>query len=321
MEVDRSFSDWSTGTPRIRWSAIFAAFVVGLALQTVLTLAGLGFGAWAIDLHEADPTEGIPAGAAVWTGVSLLMSAFLGGYLSARLCGSHHRRDGVYHGIVFWGANWLVLVVLTTTAMATMIGGAFSIFAATLRTLEPGLSNAASAAVSRTAGRITLSADDVRREIESVVRATGKPDLERNAVAGDRGRMLEQGRQQGLLSRITDQSLADLRDKLTALDRRGAVHLMVNRFGMSDAQAMDVVQSTIGLLGTVQDTLRGAKQRSTVLEADALDRLGMVSLWLAGLALISLAVSAIGGMIGIPEEALIESTATTEFYRDIRRAG
>lgn len=312
MEVDRSSSDWSTGSPRIRWSAVFAAWVVGLALQTVLTLAGLGFGAWAIDLHEADPTEGIPAGAAVWTGLSLLLSAFFGGYLSARLCGSHHRRDGVDHGIVVWGVNWLVLVVLTTTAMAAVIGGAFSIFAATLRTLEPGLSNAASAAVSRTAGRITLSADDVRREIESVVRATGKPEMQPGAMTGDRGRTP--------LSRITDQSLADLRDKLTALDRRGAVHLMVNRFGMSDAQAMDVVQSTIGLLGTVQDTFRGVKQRSTVLEADALDRLGMVSLWLAGLALVSLAVSAIGGMIGTPEEASIESTTTTELYREIRRA-
>jgi len=69
-----------------------------------------------------------------------------------------------------------------------------------------------------------------------------------------------------------------------------------------------------------QDTLRGAKQRSTALEADALDRLGMVSLWLSGLALISLAVSVIGGIIGTPEEALIESAAETDFYRDIRRA-
>jgi hypothetical protein len=57
-----------------------------------------------------------------------------------------------------------------------------------------------------------------------------------------------------------------------------------------------------------------------VLEADALDRLGMVSLWLAGLALISLAVSAVGGMIGTPEEAPIESITRTASYRDFKRA-
>jgi hypothetical protein len=315
MEVDRTFSQWSTGTPRITWSAVFAGCAVGLSLQTVLTLTGLGFGAWAIDLHEANPAEGIPIGAAVWTGLSLLISAFVGGYLTARLSGSADRRDGVYHGIVVWGVNWLAFVVLTTTTMATMIGGAFSILGTTLRTLEPGLSSAASAAVSRTAGRITLSANEVRREIESVVRATGKPELQPDGLPRNPGRTGEP------LSRITDQSLAELRDKLTALDRQAAIHLMVNTFGMSDAQAKDVVQSTIGLLGTVQDRLRGIKQRSTALEADALDRLGMVSLWLAGLALISLAVSAVGGMIGVPEETWFESSERTATSRAIRRAG
>ena len=320
MEVDRTLSQCSTGNPRIKWSAVFAGWAVGLALQTVLTLAGLGLGAWAIDLHDANPIESIPVGAAVWTGLSMLLSAFVGGYLTARVSGSGDRADGLYHGVVVWGVNWLLFVWLTTTAMATVIGGAFSIFGTTLQTLGPGLSNAASAAVSRTAGRIKLSVDDVRREIESVVRATGKPELQPDTAQHDAPRTTDTLRQGEPLSRITDQSLAQLRDRLTALDRDAAVNLMVNKFGMSDAQARDVVQSTIGLLGPLQDTFRGAKQRSMPLEADALDRLGMVSLWLSGLALISLAVSVIGGIIGTPEEALIDSTTETNFYRDIRRA-
>ena len=321
MEVDRTFSQWSIGNPKIRWSAVFAGGAVGLALQTVLTLAGLGFGAWAIDLHDVNPAEGIPVGAAVWTGLSILLSAFVGGYLTARISGSAERGDGVYHGVVVWAVNWLVFVWLTTTAMATVIGGAFSIFGTTLQTLEPWLSNAAAAAVSRTAGRINLSVDDVRQEIESVLRATGKPELQPDTVQHNAGRTADTLRQGEPLNRITDQSLAQLRDKLTALDRDAAVDLMVNKFAMSDAQARDVVQSTIGLLGPVRDALRGVKQRSTALEADALDRLGMVSLWLSGLALISLAISVIGGILGTPEEALIESAARTESYRDIRRAG
>lgn len=321
MDVDRTFSQWSIGNPRIKWSAVFAGWAVALALQIVLTLAGLGIGAWTIDLHEEHPAEGLPLGAAAWTGLSILISAFVGGYLTARLSGSPERGDGVYHGVVVWGVNWLVLAWLTTTAMATMIGGTFSLLGSTLQSVGKGFSEAAStAAVTRSTGRVNLSVEDLRREIESVLRATGKPELQTEAMQRKAGRSIAKTRQGEPLTRMTDQSLAELRDKLSALDREGAVQLMVNRLGMSDAQARDVVQSTIGLLAPVPDTLYGIKQRSTALEAEALDRLGMLSLWLSGLALISLAVSAIGGMIGKPDEALIESTTRTESYLDMRRA-
>ena len=96
MESDRTFSQWSIGNPRIKWSAVFAGWIVGLALQMAMTLAGLGLGAWAVDLHDASPGEGIPVGAALWTGLSMLVSAFAAGYLTARLSGSIHRSDGLY---------------------------------------------------------------------------------------------------------------------------------------------------------------------------------------------------------------------------------
>ena len=139
MELDRRFAQWPIGTPRIKWSAVFAGWAVGLALQIVLTLAGLGFGAWAIDLHDANPGEDVPVGAAIWTGLSMLLSAFIAGYMTAGCSGSADRRDGLYHGVVVWGVNWLVCAWLTTTAMATMIGGAFSVFGTTLQTLEQAL--------------------------------------------------------------------------------------------------------------------------------------------------------------------------------------
>lgn len=320
MESDRTFSQWSIGNPRIKWSAVFAGWIVGLALQMAMTLAGLGLGAWAVDLHDASPGEGIPVGAALWTGLSMLVSAFAGGYLTARLSGSIHRSDGLYHGIVVWGVNWLVFVWLTTTAMAAMIGGAFSVFGSTLQTVGQALSHPDVPAVSGTTGRVNLSVDDLRREIESVLRATGKPEVQPEELQRDATRTVDRARQGEPASRIADRSLIDLRDKLAALDREAAVHLMVNKLGMSDSQAKDVVQSTIGLLGPAQDTVRGVRQRATALGAEALDRLGMIALWLSGLALISLVISAIGGMMGTPDEVLVDSTTRTESYRDMRRA-
>src|SRR5918993_5256105 len=99
MEMERTFEQWSIGATRVKWSAIFAGWAVGLATQMVLTLLGLGIGAWAIDPRDANPTEGVPLGAGIWTGVSMLISAFIGGYITARMSGSSIRSDGLYHGV------------------------------------------------------------------------------------------------------------------------------------------------------------------------------------------------------------------------------
>jgi hypothetical protein len=271
-------------------------------------------------LREAIPDEGVPIGAAVWTGLSMLISAFVGGYLSARLSGSTERPDGLYHGVVVWGVNWLVFAWLTTTTMATLIGGAFSLFGTTLQTLGQGLASTAPPGVSRIAGHLTLSAEDLRREVESVLRATEKSELQPEGMQRDAGRAVPSAKQGEPLSHVNDEALAELRGKLSSLDRDAAINIMVNTLGMSGSQARDVVQSTIGLLEPIHDTVRGAIQRSIAVRAEALDRLGMLALWLSGLALISLVISAIGGMIGTPDESLVESTALPESYRDLRRA-
>jgi hypothetical protein len=252
----------------------------------------------------------------VWTGLSTLASAFVGGYVTARCSGSAERSAGLYHGIVVWGVNWLIFAFLTTTAMATMIGGTFSLFNTTLRALVEGFSQTPPLGLSPITARVSLPVDDLRREIESVVRATSKAELQPEDV--DTSRRL--ARQGDVLGRITDESLAELRNRLAALDREAAVNLMVNRYRMTDAEARDVVQSTIGLVGPVQDSARALKQRSSSFGAEALDRLGMVALWLSGLGLISLVTSAVGGILGTTEDALAESTTRMQSYVDIRRA-
>jgi len=289
MDVDRTFSQWTVGAPRVKWSAVFAGWTVGLAIQMILSISGIGFGASAIDLHDADPADAVPIGAGVWTGVSMLLSAFVGGYITARLSGSADRSDGLYHGILVWGVSWLVFVWLTTTAMATMIGGAFSIFGATLQILGQGVSRVASTAASRAAGNVDLSMEDLRKEIESVLPP----------------------------ARVSEQSLTELREQLTALNRDAAITIMVNNLGMSDAQARDVVQSTIGML----EPIRGTVRASATVGPQTLHRLGTMALWLSVLALITLAVSAVGDILGTPEEIALEATLKTESLRtDIRRA-
>ena len=109
----------------MKWSGIFSGWVVGLATQMMLTLLGLAIGAWSFDLRDSQPMAGIPLGTGIWTGVSMLISAFVGGYVAARTAGVSTRMDGLYHGATVWGVNWLVFAWLTTTALSFMIGGLF----------------------------------------------------------------------------------------------------------------------------------------------------------------------------------------------------
>ncbi len=86
--MERTIEQWSFGGVRVRWGAVLAGWAVGLATQLVLTLLGLAIGAWSIDLQEAEPAGGVPIGTGIWTGISMLISAFVGGYITARMSGS-----------------------------------------------------------------------------------------------------------------------------------------------------------------------------------------------------------------------------------------
>lgn len=327
MELERSYEQWSLGSPRIKWSAVFAGWAVGLALQMVLMLLGLGFGAWAIDFRESNPAEGLPTGAAIWTGVSMLIAAFTGGYVTSRLSGTYRRSDGLYHGVVVWGVNWLVFAWLTTTAMATMIGGAFSTFGSTLQTLGQGMSGVASTAANKLGdklGQMSMSPQELRKQVESILAASGKPELQPGQVRQDVDKVAGSARSGAPVNQVTDAALGELSSKLAALDQEAAVNVMVNKMGMTREQANQLIQSTIGALQpiqrTVEDTVSKVKQQSAELGTKAVDRMGTIALWLAIVGIITLGLSALGGALGLPEEPTYEARASGEPFRDLRRA-
>jgi len=328
MELERSYEQWSIGHSRIKWSAVFAGWAVGLAVQMVLMLLGLGFGAWAIDFRDSSPAEGLPTGAAVWTGVSMLIAAFTGGYLTSRLSGISGRPDGLYHGVVVWGVNWLVFAWLTTTAMSAIIGGAFSTFGTTLQTLGQGMSGVASTAANKLGDKlsqISLSPEELRKQIESLLSASGKAELQPGQVRKDADRVAAAARSGAPVNQITDSALGELSSKLAALDQEAAVNIMVNKMGMTPEQANQLIQATIGTLQpirqTVKDTVNKVKQQSAEFGTEAVDRMGTIALWLATFAIVTLGVSALGGVLGSSDKASFEGrTASESFSSDLRRA-
>lgn len=109
--------------PEIRWGAVLAGVAVGVSVQLVLTLLGIATGLSATDVAQG---EAIGTGPLIWAGVSMLIAAFVGGYVAARMTGLKRKADGVMHGVVSWAVTTLLFATLATSAGGSMLSGIFS---------------------------------------------------------------------------------------------------------------------------------------------------------------------------------------------------
>lgn len=108
--------------PFIRWGAVLAGVVVGISVQLALTLLGIATG---LSMTEVVEGEGLGTGPLIWAGISMLISAFVGGYVAARMSGLKRRADGVLHGAVSWAVTTILFATLATTVGGTLVSGVF----------------------------------------------------------------------------------------------------------------------------------------------------------------------------------------------------
>ncbi|QJE72037.1 hypothetical protein HHL28_01995 [Aerophototrophica crusticola] len=152
---------------RISWGAVFGGVVLGLALNLLLSLLGIGIG-----LTTVDPAQvgGSPAasslgiGAAIWWVLSMLAAMFVGGYAAARLAGVFQRGDGILHGLVTWAFLLLLTFYLLTSAIGGLVGGAFSTLAGGVRGAT-GAAQQAAEGSGITGGQVAQQADRLVAQI------------------------------------------------------------------------------------------------------------------------------------------------------------
>lgn len=109
--------------PAIRWGAVLAGVAVGISVQLALTLLGIATG---LSTTEVTQGEGVGVGPLIWAGVSMLVAAFVGGYVAARMSGLKRKADGVLHGAVSWAVTTILFAVLATSVGSTLVGGVFN---------------------------------------------------------------------------------------------------------------------------------------------------------------------------------------------------
>jgi hypothetical protein len=113
---------------QISWGAVLAGVAVALAAQLVLNLLGVGIGLATVDTsggNNPDPRT-FSIGAGAWWAVSGIIAASIGGYAAGRLSGRPKESTAGWHGLIAWAGTTLVVFYLLSTALGTVIGGAFS---------------------------------------------------------------------------------------------------------------------------------------------------------------------------------------------------
>lgn len=233
---------------RISWSAIFAGVVISMVVYLLLVILGTAIGASTIDpLQEQNPLEGIATGAAIWTGLSMLIAIAAGAYASGR----HAWREGATHGVLMFGVNTLICTGFLLVIANSAVTGAMSVVGTGLQTVGNGVAAIAPGASQMVKEKLNdnnLNLDDFKNQLETTLRQTGKPALQPEALqqqaVNEGNNAQHQIKQGGDISQFI-KGLAD-RNSATfeAADREALKNIIVARTGKSDAEAEQIVSQT-----------------------------------------------------------------------------
>jgi hypothetical protein len=280
---------------RISWGAVFAGVIIVLIVQFLLSLLGVGIGASTIDPSQRGGTpeaSSIGIGAGLWWVICSLISVFAGAWVAGRLAGMPDRTDGMLHGLVAWGLAMLLLIYLLTTAVSSLVGGAFGVVGSAMQTAGQGAQAAAGAATGAAQQPSLLG--------------PFQQDLQ-NLLAGARQQAQQAGQQVQQIASdenvrsVVQKAVTAGPESLSEADRQAAINALVQHTGMTRPEAEQ-------RLVQWQQTYQQAKQQAIQAAEATADAVSKASLWSFVALLLGAIVAAVGGMLGAPRRVAYART-------------
>ncbi|MFD1802288.1 hypothetical protein ACFSFZ_08810 [Mixta tenebrionis] len=299
---------------RISWSAIFAGVITSVVIHLLLTLLGTAVGTASIDpLHEQNPLDGIGTGAAIWTGISMLIAIAVGAWVSGRLA----QREGALHGLLMFGINTLFSVWLAVTLVNYTVSGAMNVMGAGLSAIGNTVSAVAPHAARMAQDKLQesgINLDDLQNELETTLRQTGKPELQPENLQNDAQNAVNSAQNQAQSTANNPQNadtdianwvkglIARNQDTLQAADRDALKNIIKARTGKTDAEAEQIVQQTEKSYQQARQKYNELKQQAEQKAREAADKAAAATSkasWFAFFMMIVEAVLAgVMGMVG-----------------------
>ena len=108
----------------VSWGAVFAGFVIAVALQMTLTVLGAAIGLTALDGEDNGRAFGI--GAAIWALLVPMVTLYVGGMVAGRTAHLHNNRNAFLHGALVWALSLLLAAWMLGTGASRILGGTLS---------------------------------------------------------------------------------------------------------------------------------------------------------------------------------------------------
>lgn len=110
---------------RVRWGPILSGLVVALATQLLLSALFGAIGATTISGDGAPRTNApdVAGNVGIWSTIGLLISLFVGGWVTARACGPMNRSTALLNGAILWATT----LALGSWLLASGVTGAFGL--------------------------------------------------------------------------------------------------------------------------------------------------------------------------------------------------
>lgn len=318
---------------RISWASIFAGIVIALVIQLVLSILGLGIGASSVNpVSEQDPARGIATGAAIWFIISTLLALFAGGWVAGRMAGVPRRLDSSLHGILTWGASTLLLFYFLTSTVGSLIGGTFRVLGSGLSAVTSGAIAAAPQVAGvvkeqvQQNGGVDLDMSKIRGEIETLLRQTGKAELQPENLKKEANTAVNQAQNtasqaasdpansDSALTALLQRIAASGADTFNAADREALVNIIIARMGKSRPEAEQTVnsyeQTYRQARAKYEETKAQAAQKTREIGQATADRVASAALWTFVALLLSALAGAGGGYLAAADEDTVRRRKT-----------
>ncbi|WP_116808636.1 hypothetical protein [Steroidobacter cummioxidans] len=173
---------------KISWGGIWAGMLTVLGTLLVLTTLGVAVGVSAVNPGQTQAGT-FGTGAAIWSGISLLIALFVGGMAATRLGMVFDRAAGAFEGALVWVLSMLVVLWLASSGVQLLASGISSLFGGIGQTVGASLSNMEN-----------LSTGDVQQILnrlndpqtaQTIAAATGMSEQEVRAQLSDVSRRVE----------------------------------------------------------------------------------------------------------------------------------